>query len=181
MNTPCSRKTLVLFGAPHTDGATGTLLNLFLSTCEDDVMVVDCYARAVAPCDDCRACHQLDRCAKRDMDDIYDALENADRLAVVTPVYNRSFPAPLKAVIDRFQCYWAARFIRGKRPPIEREKTALLLTVEGSSRRDGEQLKTQLEPQLTVLHVTAFDTLHVMGTDGKVDWESVAKQLDELV
>lgn len=178
MNRPLSpERTVVLFGAPRTDGATGTLLTLYLSTQGGDVTVIDCFKRAVQPCDDCGGCHRQRGCVKRDMDDVYAAIEQADKLVFATPVYNRSFPAPMKAMIDRLQCYWALRFVHGVRPPIEKTKTALLLTVSGSDRADGEYLLSQLEPALTVLHVTKTDVLHVRGTDTAVDWDAVARAM----
>lgn len=177
-NKPLSpERTVVLFGAPHTDGATGTLLNLYLSSCGGAVTVIDCFKRAVAPCDDCRGCHRVTRCVKRDMDDVYEAVEQADRLVLVAPVYNRSFPAPMKAMLDRFQCYWARRFVHGIRPPIETPKTAVLLTVCGSDREDGAHLEAQVAPLFTVLHVTETKVLHVGGTDTAVDWDAVAEKL----
>lgn len=180
-NIPSSpEKTVVLFGSPRTDGATGTLADLYLSTLTGELIMIDCFHRAVAPCDDCRACHTVTRCAKRDMDDVYQAIEQADKLVFITPVYNRSFPAPMKAMIDRLQCYWAKRFVHGIRPPVERAKTAVLLTVCGSDRDDGECLQHQLEPPLTVLHVTALSAVHVRGCDGEVDWNAVAEQLQTI-
>ena len=181
MNTPsCPDKTVVLFGSPRTDGAAGTLLNLYTSVCGGNVTVFDCFARNVTPCDDCRGCHERLGCAKRDMDDIYEAVEQATMLVIVTPVYNRSFPAPLKAVIDRFQRYWAARFVHGVRPPIAVPKKAVLLTTAGSGRDDGELLMTQLAPQLTILNVTQTAQLHVGNTDREVDWQSVAEKLENI-
>ena len=180
MNTPCSRKTVVFCGSPRRDGATATVLSMLIGHLDGEVTVIDCFARNVAPCDDCRGCYTHDGCVKRDMDDIYEAIEQADRLVLVTPVYNRSFPAPLKAVIDRLQCYWAKRFIRGVRPPIEKAKTAVLITVCGSDRNDGECLLYQLEPQLTVLHVTDTKFLHIKGSDGDVDWDAVEEELQKI-
>lgn len=181
MNTPSfPDKTVVLFGAPRTDGATGTLLNLYTSVCKGDVTVFDCFARRVTPCDDCRYCHGTLGCAKRDMDDIYEAVEKATTLVIVTPVYNRSFPAPLKAVIDRFQRYWAARFVHGVRPPVSVPKKAVLLTTAGSDRDDGELLMTQLAPQLTILNVGETAQLHVKNTDREVDWQTVADKLENI-
>ena len=181
-NTPSPRKkTVVLFGAPHKNGVTGQVLEHFLAATADEITVVDAFARAVMPCDDCRGCHALPRCVKRDMDDVYDAVEQADRLIFLTPVYNRSFPAPLKAVVDRLQCYWARRFVHGIRPPIAKPKTALLITVCGSDRDDGACVEYQLAPQLTVLHVTDTKTLHIRGTDGGVDGTKIARQLQEVI
>jgi len=181
MNTPSSpENTVVLFGAPRTDGTTGTLATLYLSAHSGNVTMVDCFKRAVKPCDDCRYCHKALGCAKSDMDDVYEAIEKATTLVIVTPVYNRSFPAPLKAVIDRLQRYWAARFVHGLRPPIAVPKKAVLLTVSGSDRDDGEQLMTQLAPQLTVLNVTRTAALHVKNTDKTVDWDDVAAKLENI-
>ncbi len=152
---------------------TGRVLRSLLAKC--DATVIDCFERAVAPCDDCRACYKQDSCSKRDMDDIYRLIEDADRLIFLTPVYNRSFPAPMKAMIDRLQCYWAARFIRGVRPPIAKPKTAWLITVCGSDRDDGEQLGIQLAPQLTVLHVTDTKETHIKNSDRGIDDATIAE------
>ncbi len=180
-STPCSRNTLILYGSPRKDGACGQLLLLFTAGLDISPTVVDCYARAVAPCDDCRGCHKVTGCVKHDMDDVYEAIEQADTLVFIAPVYNRSFPAPMKALIDRLQCYWAKRFVHGVRPPIAKPKNAVVLTAAGSNRADGEHLLRQLEPALTVLHVTDTVSLHVDGTDGEVDWDAVKKKLKDIM
>jgi len=143
--------------------------------------VIDCYERSVIPCDDCRGCHRQPGCVKRDMDDVYEAIEKAKRLVFIAPVYNRSFPAPMKAMIDRLQCYWAKRFIHGIRPPIETPKTALLMTAAGSDRNDGEHLLRQLEPALTVLHVTDTAAIHVDNTDSGADLTGVKEQIERYM
>ncbi len=177
---PCSRNTVILYGSPRKSGVTATVLSMLPEMASSEVTVIDCFACNVKPCDDCRGCYTHDGCVKRDMDDVYDAIEQADELVFLTPVYNRSFPSPMKAVIDRLQCYWAKRFIRGVRPPIEKPKTARLITVCGSDREDGACLLHQLEPQLTVLHVTDTKALHIKGSDGDVDWEKVKDELQGL-
>ncbi len=176
-NTRSCPDTLILFGAPHRDGVCGRLLEMVCERLETPPTVVECYARSVSPCDDCRGCHHQVGCVKRDMDDVYEALEQAERLIFIAPVYNRSFPAPMKAMIDRLQCYWAKRFVHGMRPPIAIPKTALLLTAAGSDRGDGEQLLFQLEPALTVLHVTDVKAVHVDNTDCTVDWAANKQEL----
>ena len=180
MNTPCSPKTLIFYGSPRRNGATAKVLSMLKEQLGGEVTVVDSYARNVAPCNDCRGCYTHDGCVKRDMDDVYAALEQADRLVFVTPVYNRSFPAPLKAIIDRLQCYWAKRFICGVRLPIEKSKTALLVTVCGSDRDDGQCLLYQLEPQLTVLHITDTKAFHIKGCDGDVDFDALRENLKKI-
>lgn len=111
------------------------------------------------------------------MDDIYEALEAATRIVFISPVYNRSFPAPMKAMIDRLQCYWAARFVHGMRPSIAMAKTAWIITAAGSDRNDGEHLVAQLSPALTVLHVTDTKALHIQNTDNALEYEAIKREI----
>lgn len=131
------------------------MLDAFLTELPEGAAVtrLSCYERRPVPCDDCRYCYHREGCSKRDLDDFYAALEEADLVVIATPVYHLSFPAPLKALIDRLQRYWSARFILGKRPPIAKEKRLALLTVSGSgSPEGGPLLEKQLAPPLTVIH-----------------------------
>ena len=157
---------LVLYGSPHTEGITARLLDACLAGVgEAAVTRFDAFALAAAPCDDCGACHKAPTCRHRDLDAFYEALEAANVLIVATPVYNRSFPAPLKAVIDRLQRYWAARFMRGQRPPIATPKKAVLLTAAGADRADGVYVQEQLIPVLTVLNSAPAIAVHADATD----------------
>lgn len=59
---------------------------------------LDAFALSPLPCDDCRYCYRVDGCSKPDLKEFYTALEEADALAFVTPVYNRSFPSATESV-----------------------------------------------------------------------------------
>lgn len=144
------------------------MLDAFVNAIPRPVSVnrFDCFEQAPLPCNDCRFCYAADGCAKPDLKDFYAELEASDLLVFATPVYNLSFPAPLKALIDRLQRYWAARFIRGIRPPIEKEKCAVLLTSSGTdSCEGGAMLEKQLNPVLTVIHARLVLSLHHSGSD----------------
>lgn len=159
-------RVLILFGSPHKDGTTAALLAACLEGIgEAEVCRFNAFEMGAAPCDDCRFCHTHAACRHRDLEGFYAALEQADLLIFASPVYNRSFPAPMKAVLDRLQRYWAARFVRGERPPVPRPKQTVLLTAGGSSRRDGQLLEEQLAPVLTVLHASPPAVIHADGTD----------------
>lgn len=170
-------------GSPRGDGVSAQMLDAFLEELPPGAGITrfDCYRRRPIPCDDCRACARREGCAKRDLDDVYAALEEAGLLVIATPVYNLSFPAPLKALIDRLQRYWSARFLLGKRPPIEREKRLVLLTASGSpSPEGGGMLERQLAPVLTVIHArqaAAVHTLHADSPDFELaPWLEKARQ-----
>jgi len=71
----------------------------------------------------------------------------------------------LKAMLDRLQRYWSARFVRGVRPPIALPKKTVLLTTAGADRADGVCLEQQLAPTLTVLNSAPAVCVHADATD----------------
>lgn len=173
-------KPLVLFASPHPNGATAALLAAYLlreGIERADCTFFDCYALRPEPCVDCGYCREHPACAFHDLDDFYEALEAADRLILAAPVYNGGFPAPMKAVIDRLQVYFNARFVRGVRPPIAQEKRAALLLTSGSAGEKRTALLPQLLPCFTVIHAEMETILEMPGTD--VGW--TAEQVAALV
>lgn len=127
---------LLINGSPHKDGPTARLIGAFLEGVRPGAQVdrIDCFRLNPRACDGCGYCGERDGCSKRDLDEYYALLEAADVLVLALPIYNLSFPAPMKALIDRSQRYWSARFLRGVRPPIPRGKQVALITVSGDSR-----------------------------------------------
>ena len=145
-------------------------------------LIWNCFETPVLPCDDCGYCRHRAGCSKRDLDGFYAELEEADRLLFATPVYHRSFPAPMKAVLDRLQRYWSARFVLGLRPPIAKPKRGILLTVSGSPSDEGGRLiEQQLAPHLTVLNTTLAGTVHYVDADAGAPLDDAAKALCALL
>ena len=131
-------RVLVLFGSPKRDRHTGELLDAFLKQLPVQAHVEEyhCFSSPLVPCDGCGACDVQGQCRHRDGDVLWDQLEQADVLIVATPIYFMSYPAPMKAVVDRLQRYWSIRFVLGKKPTIQRPKKGFLLTTSGS---EGDQ------------------------------------------
>ena len=122
------KQALVLFASPHAAGATRRLLDAFLSGLSSDDWTVaerDVCRAPVAPCTACGYCRQTDGCALHDLDDFDSSLRACDLLVIASPVYNLTFPAQLKSVIDRFQRYFEARFARGVRPALAKPPPAV--------------------------------------------------------
>ncbi len=175
-------KVLVIFGSPRKNGYTARLLNAFLDGLPQNAVIdrYNCFQHPPLPCNDCRYCHSSEGCAYSDLDDFYLKLKKADLLVFAAPVYNLSFPAPMKALIDRMQIYWAARFKRNVRPPIRHAKTAILLTTCGSDSQDGgEMLERQLKPVLTILNACLTHTIHYTGSDKDRPAEMYMKQASD--
>lgn len=183
-NEPCStdRRALLINGSPRADGPTARLLAALEASLPAKTVVrrFDCFAQPILPCNDCRACHAIDGCARPDLKEFYPALEEASILVFAAPVYNLSFPAPLKAVLDRTQRYWAARFVRGVRPPIAQPKRVALLTAAGADEpAGGEMLERQLRPVLTILNGTLVSSVHYAGADAGRDIVPFLRKAEE--
>ena len=174
-NAPSSAKrVLLLNGSPHEAGPTSRLIAAFLEGVRAGTAVerIDCFQLNPRACDGCGYCAHKDGCSKRDLDGYYALLERADVLVFALPIYNLSFPAPMKALIDRSQRYWSARFLRGVRPPIANSKQVVLITVSGDDRTEdgglplgGEMVERQLRPPLTILNGRLAACIPYFGSD----------------
>lgn len=153
------KKAVVLFGSPHGHGCTQRLLDSFLECFREnkswEIQEFSLYEMNVHPCVGCRQCAKEERCAFDDLDALDKALRHSDLLVIASPVYNFSFPAPLKAWLDRTQRYFEARFSLGLKPPIKKHREAVLLLTMGSQDSFGVDVCThQLERAFSVMNTT---------------------------
>lgn len=170
------KHALVLFSSPHKDGHTKKLLEAFLDGLKGkdwQVKSLDICKVNIHPCIACGYCQKADGCAFRDLDEFDRDLRACDLLVIATPVYNLSFPAQLKAVIDRFQRYFEARFARGIRPAIATHRDAVLLLTMG--RYDPfavEICEKTLCQSFSVMNTTLKKTVVLPDTD-RADCETL--------
>lgn len=185
MNGPFfPEKVLILNGSPHKDGRTARLIESAREALPDGVEITqwDCYTQMPLPCDDCGYCRHRGGCSKRDLDGFYALLEQADLLIFASPVYHRSCTGPMKILLDRLQRYWSARFVRNVRPPIQKPKKALLITVSGSPTPEGgDILESQLSPQLTVLNTRLVGSIHYFNGDADAPLEPAIHAIQEAL
>jgi multimeric flavodoxin WrbA len=152
MNEQTSNKKelLLITGSPRKKGITAALAELLLKEADSldkniHTTIIDAYALALKPCTHCGYCRKNPACVQSDFLPVDAALQRADIVIIASPVYVLGFPAPLKALLDRSQQYFEAKFSLGI-IPIKKPKSALFLSAYGS--RDGrgvlymeEQLK----------------------------------------
>ena len=86
-------------------------------------------------------------------------------IIIASPVYNMSFPAPMKAIIDRMQRYYSARFFLHKRPPIAKYRPVALLLSAGSKEEDGVLAAQQLKKIFTVTNCELLCQVTLNDTD----------------
>jgi multimeric flavodoxin WrbA len=66
----------------------------------------------IAGCTECNDCYQTGECSTYDgMSTVYQALEWADRILLVSPIFFMGLPSQAKAMVDRTQCYWALKYV----------------------------------------------------------------------
>jgi multimeric flavodoxin WrbA len=100
---------------------------------------------------------------------------------VASPVYGLGFPAPLKAVFDRTQQYFEAKFSLGIQRPIEKPKRALFLTAFGSENHRGvELMREQLALVFLLLNTSLEQTIMAPHTDKvPVDLKTVKAEIKQ--
>jgi multimeric flavodoxin WrbA len=162
-------KAFVLFGSPRHDGYTAQMLECFFSRWDGvkkHSFVFDTYKSNIKPCVHCGHCKKTRGCIYDDFIPIDKALNAADLLIIASPVYGLGFPAPMKAVFDRTQQYFEAKFSLGIQSPIPKNKAALFFAAYGSKDDSGvEMMKKQLDLVFRLMNATLIHTVVLPDTD----------------
>ena len=120
-------------------------------------------------------CRELEN---HDLDEFFKVFEGADIIFFVSPVYNGTFSAPMKSLIDRFQVYYTSFYANGKVQKIEKRRKAYLIISSG---RDGkaslEYMKTQLRFAFSILNIEFGKAFLCSNTDTESDYEDVLSDI----
>ena len=133
-------KRVIVVGSPRSAGRSAHVAEMLFEANiderpEDELFLVPVSEIEVGPCVGCNACRKLTevvvvdedgtehaemrpRCVfDDDMQTLYDLLDDADELTIVSPVYFSGAPGMLKCLLDRLQPYfWADTRKAPKRP-----------------------------------------------------------------
>jgi multimeric flavodoxin WrbA len=108
-------KLLVILGSPRKKGNSETLASKVAEAVEagggtaEFIRLNDLNPR---PCQGCGGCEKTGNCViDDDMTAIYQAVDDADRILLVSPVYFYGLSAQCKIVGDRFQARWARKYL----------------------------------------------------------------------
>lgn len=166
--TANGRKVLALIASPRKTGYTAKLLGALLREFPKgtNIEIVNLYELNPIPCNACGYCKACNGCSKKDLEEFFQKFEAADVIIFATPVYFMGVPAPFKALIDRFQRYFEARFRRNTKTPIEKRRKAALIVTSGSDGEIGyEVIKHQLLQAFTVLNIELGGSMLARNTD----------------
>lgn len=166
--TPNGKSVLAIIASPRKSGYTAKLLGALLREFPKgtNIEIVNLYELNPTPCNACGYCKAVSGCSKKDLEAFFKKFENADIIIFATPIYFMGVPAPMKALIDRFQRYYEARFRRNMRTPIEKHRKAALIVTSGGDGEIGfEVIKHQLLQAFTVLNIELCGTMLARNTD----------------
>ncbi len=123
---------LAIIGSPRKGGNTELLVDAVL--CVDrngsalDVVVEKVYLNdlRIAPCQDCEDKRGDGSCIVDDnMQLLYPKVLKADIVVLASPIYFGSVSAQVKAMVDRWQCYWLDK----SRGEIQKSKKGFFVAV----------------------------------------------------
>ncbi|MEA5020169.1 MAG: NAD(P)H-dependent oxidoreductase [Gordonibacter sp.] len=179
---------LIIVGSPRVDGRSAHLADMLFETCieecpQDELALAPVSTLDIFPCQGCDACRSLmegvasdgtddeadgegqvvsQRCViQDDMAEVYELIENADELIVVSPVYFAGPPSQLTALLDRLQPYfWTDARKAPKRP------ATLHVVGEGGDPHGFEPLIGIVR---SALSCAGFSLNRVLDWVGKID------------
>jgi NAD(P)H-dependent FMN reductase len=121
------KKVIGLLGSPLSDGNTAKLLDKALKGAEDagcTVEKIEVTSLDFQACMEMMFCKDHDTCIMDDdMQQLYPKFKEMDGLILATPVMTMGIPGKLKSMMDRFQVFFMAKYLR-KNPFIAKERRA---------------------------------------------------------
>lgn len=174
---------LIIVGSPRANGRSAALADLLFEACieacpHDELALAPVATLDIEPCRGCDSCKALmervcetagddegvaaRRCViEDDMCEIYELVEAADEVIVVSPVYFAGAPAKLKALLDRLQPYfWSDARLQAKRP------ATLHVVGEGGDPHGFEPLVGVVR---SALSCSGFSLERVLDWVGRID------------
>ena len=105
---------LAISSSPRRGGNSELALRSFCRAAEDKNIAVE-FIRLqelkIEPCRGCELCAVDGLCVVKDrMQPLYEKVAEAKGMVLATPIYFGSLSAQLKIFMDRFQCWWHAKY-----------------------------------------------------------------------
>ncbi|MEJ2182570.1 MAG: flavodoxin family protein [Nitrospirota bacterium] len=157
-------------GSPRKGGNTELLLGEAVAGAGGEARVFDLNAVELIPCQNCGGCEESGVCILQDdMNAIYKALREADRIILASPIYFMGLSAQAKAMVDRCQAFWCEKYLLGKPIPAGPEgRKGLLLLVGGMKKEQGVRCaEASATAFFRSISVPEHRTLSYLGVDAK--------------
>ena len=132
---------LVILGSPRKNGNSETLVKTVIEGIEEKILctVESIYLHGLKdlnPCRGCGGCEKTGMCViKDDMIELYEKVDEADIIFLVTPVYFYGPSAQIKIFIDRFQARWSRKYLLKQRTRQDDKRKGYLLATAATKGR----------------------------------------------
>ena len=127
---------LIVLGSPRKNGNSETLAAAVAAGFAEaggTAEVVRLNDLGIRPCQACGGCTKTGRCViADDMAALYEKVDTANRLLLVSPVYFYALSAQMKSFADRFQCRWSRRYLLRQRFRQGEDRRGCLLATAAS-------------------------------------------------
>lgn len=152
----------IIYGSPNNNGFTSIILNSFVDALkikknELKINFFDTYKLHIMPCDGCKHCATNGNCKYNDLVNFHKSISISELIIFSSPMYNLSFPAPMKMLLDRTQIYFSKKFILNRKKLIKKYKKSILIVSSG---RDDKLGISTMERQ-TLLISNLFDAEYI--------------------
>ena len=164
---------LVILGSPRKNGNSETLVKTVIKGIEEKISctVDSIYLHGLKdlhPCRGCGGCEKTGMCViKDDMIELYEKVDSADVIFLVTPVYFYGPSAQIKTFIDRFQARWSRKYLLKERTRLDDRRKGYLLATAATK---GPKVFEACE----LIAKSYFDTIDV-----EYGGEFVVRSVDE--
>ena len=120
------------------------------------------------PCQECGGCARSGRCViDDDFQLIYKKIDQAGALIISSPIFFGSLSAQVKAMIDRYQCAWQAKYVLGKSLAKAGKKGALMLVSASDREKFFQNAESIVKNFFAVLEIKFQDKLYCPNVDEK--------------
>ncbi len=128
---------LVILGSPRKKGNTQILVETVVEELQKqgkcEVEYVYLHGLDLAPCQGCGGCEKTAMCViKDDMIELYEKVDRADRLLLVSPVYFYGPTAQMKMFMDRTQARWSRKYLLREKFRPEANRKGYMISVSAT-------------------------------------------------
>lgn len=168
-------KVTAFLGSPRIEGNTDLLLRETLRAIDaagHEIQLFKLNFMRITPCQDCSGCERTGVCViKDDMDEIYGAIREADRIILASPIFFYGVSAQAKLMIDRCQAFWCEKYLLKKPiPEGPYGRKGLLLLVGGMKKEIGVQCSEATATAFfRTISVPEHEILSFLDVDAKGD------------
>jgi multimeric flavodoxin WrbA len=177
-------KITTVLGSPRRQGNTAAVLGLFeeLAVPRYELRRINVVDFNIHGCCGCDACQQvLDEPGCIEEDDLVGVLEtlmDSDLIIYASPVYVWSFPAAMKAFMDRHYC--TVKWEDGEKVAslLEGKRAALLVTCGGSEEANADLIRLEFQREMDYLGMRHEGTYVVANCSTPVETVETHKGLE---